>query len=969
MSIEIYFSKVQSDIAKQRGEWSNTKNGNRSTESVTRLAEQYRLLGVEAGQAAEMQKQVQQLVLAGSTAQAEALMKQNEQYAINVKKDKEAQQEWNAAFKEQLAGIKNSIAANAELSASERRVLNFATAKNTSAEYTANIQLLTDYLKSLGFTQKEVYDLTLQYVNVAKSGHKEAAAAVYEEITAKAELLAKEKAEIASKERIVQITKEWTSVDYSKLTGEQLKLLEFDANHILNLSSQKEMVGQVRAAEEALNTARTQGFITEEQYSKTRTELLKQVATGYVDVAAAIGREISEQTKLGVLAGQTADKIVTEKLKEAEARQRIITLSAEELNAQDRLYLEYDAVNKIRQSGDEKALALLTELIRREKQLEETLKGRGMSSKEASTAYIGTLQQMVTAENTAHKAQLEQLNTTIKSAEADVKHASTISDKIGKYAMLTMGLGVLGEQTASALEIEDSFFNTLIGGISTLANITFAVDMLTSSMKALGIASSTTIGILGGVLTAGAAVAYGAYQKYQHYQSGGEFEIVEGTDQVQMKKQPGVEADHTAQKMQERRLKDKQKADTSKLELAYPKVPDHSKELKKAESAAEKARKKAEKELTKWNGKVQELSKDLNTKITEATGSSLEVASASLAAEIEKMNSTLANAKVAGTDAKEIEAVQKKIDKYKELKAAQNNRDWLTEEHNYTMSTLQAIEDSYGAHFSAIDNLRIGELERYKGQLASMLENEDLTQKEILRIRQEYATASQALVDAQTNDLKASWENALDKVKNYQADFYGSFTEGFQNILGEFENFGQNMLTDQKSFSDRSSELFKNLANDIINMMMKVIMKGLVMNAIMGIFGLGGKTPTTKDYLGDLTSGVGGKFALQAPDTGHFANGGIAKGWSIVGEKGPELVNFTNPGRVYTADQTRQAMSGGSGNVNIKVMLENKSGTQLQAQQSSTQFDGESYIIGVVIKAAANNTGGFRTILKGVATS
>jgi hypothetical protein len=45
---------------------------------------------------------------------------------------------------------------------------------------------------------------------------------------------------------------------------------------------------------------------------------------------------------------------------------------------------------------------------------------------------------------------------------------------------------------------------------------------------------------------------------------------------------------------------------------------------------------------------------------------------------------------------------------------------------------------------------------------------------------------------------------------------------------------------------------------------------------------------------------------------GH-AMGGIASGWSMVGEQGPELVNFTDPGRVYTASQTRTALSGEGG--------------------------------------------------------
>jgi hypothetical protein len=49
--------------------------------------------------------------------------------------------------------------------------------------------------------------------------------------------------------------------------------------------------------------------------------------------------------------------------------------------------------------------------------------------------------------------------------------------------------------------------------------------------------------------------------------------------------------------------------------------------------------------------------------------------------------------------------------------------------------------------------------------------------------------------------------------------------------------------------------------------------------------------------------------ATLAAIPGH-AGGGVASGWSIVGEKGPELVNFGSPGRVYTADQTRAALGG-----------------------------------------------------------
>lgn len=49
---------------------------------------------------------------------------------------------------------------------------------------------------------------------------------------------------------------------------------------------------------------------------------------------------------------------------------------------------------------------------------------------------------------------------------------------------------------------------------------------------------------------------------------------------------------------------------------------------------------------------------------------------------------------------------------------------------------------------------------------------------------------------------------------------------------------------------------------------------------------------------------------------GAHADGGVASGWSLVGEEGPEVINFTQPARVYTASQSR-AMLGGSGSAEL----------------------------------------------------
>ena len=98
---------------------------------------------------------------------------------------------------------------------------------------------------------------------------------------------------------------------------------------------------------------------------------------------------------------------------------------------------------------------------------------------------------------------------------------------------------------------------------------------------------------------------------------------------------------------------------------------------------------------------------------------------------------------------------------------------------------------------------------------------------------------------------------------------------------------------------------------------------------------------------------------------GFHANGGQASGWSIVGEEGAELVNFTSPARVYTASETRAALDGGS-STKVTVNLINNSGTQMQASASEPKMDdlGNTFI-DVFLDAVTRNKRGSKDILRG----
>lgn len=65
-------------------------------------------------------------------------------------------------------------------------------------------------------------------------------------------------------------------------------------------------------------------------------------------------------------------------------------------------------------------------------------------------------------------------------------------------------------------------------------------------------------------------------------------------------------------------------------------------------------------------------------------------------------------------------------------------------------------------------------------------------------------------------------------------------------------------------------------------------------------------------FLSDQPSLFGG------PPTPQFQSGGLARGgFAIVGEAGPEIVDFATPGRVYSTDQLRDALAGAGSGGNV----------------------------------------------------
>ena len=89
---------------------------------------------------------------------------------------------------------------------------------------------------------------------------------------------------------------------------------------------------------------------------------------------------------------------------------------------------------------------------------------------------------------------------------------------------------------------------------------------------------------------------------------------------------------------------------------------------------------------------------------------------------------------------------------------------------------------------------------------------------------------------------------------------------------------------------------------------------------------------------------------MLAKAAGQFAEGGFYPGgMALVGEQGPELINFKRPGQVYTASETQSIMSGGNeSNLEIRQLREENRaqsramvGLQARMTRILEQWDGD----------------------------
>lgn len=286
-----------------------------------------------------------------------------------------------------------------------------------------------------------------------------------------------------------------------------------------------------------------------------------------------------------------------------------------------------------------------------------------------------------------------------------------------------------------------------------------------------------------------------------------------------------------------------------------------------------------------------------------------------------------------------------------------------TVDHLTNMVTLGRLSRSDA------DALLTEELKTYIDYARSEVNEAQLTATQRLQIEKNLLESQQKLWELAGRSLKTSLQEAARQYKqettNYADLAKSTFDSTMSSINSAWTNNLEAMATRTKSFSKGIKDIFKDMTNAIIKMMIQLTFQQYIMPKLQGLFG-GAVSGIGSLGAAKGTSSFAGGSSFSSAFTGNrFAAGGKTNpGLMLVGENGPELLQSSGSHRIYTASETRRLVGGGATSNNVVVNIVNQSGQELESKQQNSRFDGENYVIDVVVRAMESNKGGMRDAIK-----
>ena len=190
-----------------------------------------------------------------------------------------------------------------------------------------------------------------------------------------------------------------------------------------------------------------------------------------------------------------------------------------------------------------------------------------------------------------------------------------------------------------------------------------------------------------------------------------------------------------------------------------------------------------------------------------------------------------------------------------------------------------------------------GDIERYK----SLLDSEQALMAQDLEGRKEY-------IDSFYEIWKAGHRSSLSYMAEMNSELFDGFKDLFSGILDGSKSIGE-------AFSDLGKRVIKMITDWVAEWLAARVMMALGFKQGGGLFGglFGG---------GGGWQMAGGNGAAGAGAMPGFANGGsYSGGFALVGEKGPEIINFNRGGHVFNASETSRMLDQRSGQRNSPTVI------------------------------------------------
>lgn len=271
---------------------------------------------------------------------------------------------------------------------------------------------------------------------------------------------------------------------------------------------------------------------------------------------------------------------------------------------------------------------------------------------------------------------------------------------------------------------------------------------------------------------------------------------------------------------------------------------------------------------------------------------------------------------------------------------------------------MAKARDEYAKQQRQLDDLLQAEearLEHIKAFGDGAKGETEAIKKNIELVKQQKAIVAEQ--GRQNTTIYGMWQRSLNEMKDsVDSKLAGAFE-------GVFDAFADGIVEGKNSFND----MIVSMTKDLEKFFLKMAMMKMFESSFGGLFGSaasGAAQSNGKAFTGSSSFANGGIMTSEGPlPLRKYAKGGIATSPQVAlfGEGSMNEAYVPLPdGRSIPV--TMKGAQSGAPQVNFNII--NSSGVEMEGQQTSSRFDGEKYIVDVVIKAMSR-PGALRTAIKG----